>query len=896
MNWRRFFRRSQADTEQQQELESYIETTAAEYVAQGMLPDEARLAARRKLGNLTRIREEVYTMNTVALWDTVIRSLRHMIRALRRNPTFAATTLLTLALAIGANTAVFSVVNSLLLKPLPYPNPEQLVVIHQAAPGAPGLISASGDLRLSASLYFTYADNNRSFQNIGAWGSGFASVTGLGEPEELPILAVTHGVLETLNVQPVVGRWLSKEDQEPSAPRAIMLSYGYWQRRFGGDRSVIGRTLTIGARPMQVVGVMPQGFRLVDTEGDLIMPYSFNRAQLILPGFAYRSVARLRPGVSLETASADLKRMIPIWMDTWPAPPGVNPKNWERWKITPAVQPMSEDVVGSVSTILWVVMGAIGIVLLIACANVANLMLVRSDARQQELAVRAALGAGWKRIASELMLESAGLGLLGGLFGLALAYGTLQVLLTLGPSDLPRLNEIGLDARALAFNFVISIVTGLFFGLIPAIKYTRPRISSALGAEGRSVSVSRERHLARSILVVSQIALALILLVSSGLMIRSVTALRLVDPGYTEPEQVQTMRVAITPAMVPETERAGRTQLEIAEKLAAIPGVNSVGYSTAMPNDGFPPMWDSVRTEDPPTQPGTQVPLRRWKNVSPGFLSTMGTPLVAGRDYTWTDLLELRPVVMISENLARELWGSPSAAIGKRLTPGIAANWREVIGVARDVREDGADKPAPATVIWPVYGLGPYSTGAPVVSRNVTFTIRSPRAGTEGLLKQIQEAVWSVNPRLPVAGLQTMADLHNRALARTSFTVVMLSVAGTMALTLGIIGIYGVIAYAVSQRRREIGIRMALGAQPATVRRMFLRHGLTLTAIGLTVGLAVAAGLSQLIASLLFGVSPLDPITFAVTALVLLAAVTGACYIPARRAASIDPVETLRGD
>jgi predicted permease len=379
-------------------------------------------------------------------------------------------------------------------------------------------------------------------------------------------------------------------------------------------------------------------------------------------------------------------------------------------------------------------------------------------------------------------------------------------------------------------------------------------------------------------------------------MIRSIEALRHVDPGYTQPEQVQTMRIAISPTMVPTPEQVARTQFAIAEKLSAIPGVNSVGYSSAMPNDGFPPNWDSVRTEAPPTQPGTEPPLLRWKNVSPGFLRAMGTRLIAGRDYTWTDIFERRPVVMISETLARDLWGSPSAAIGQRLTAGVNTSWREVIGIAQDVREDGADKPAPGTVIWPVFGASPYSNDAPAATRNVTFTIRTPRAGTEAFLKEIQQAVWSINPNLPVAALQTMADLHNRALARTSFTVVMLSVAGSMALILGIIGIYGVIAYAVSQRRREIGIRMALGAQPATVRRMFLRHGLALTAAGIAIGLTVAAGLSQLIASLLFGVSPLDPPTFIATAIILLASVTAACYIPARRAASIDPVETLRGN
>jgi putative ABC transport system permease protein len=892
VNWRRFFRREQADTEQREELEFYVDLTAEEYVARGMREDDARRAAKLKLGNPTWIREEVYRMNTVTMIETLSRSLRQMFRTLRRNPMFAIATLLTLTLGIGANTAVFSVVNSVLLKPLPYPNAEELVSIQHTAPGAPGLISASGDLRLSASMYFTYADNNRSFQEIGAWIAGYSTVTGQGEPEELRTVAVTNGVLQALQVQPVAGRWLSKEDQTPGAPRTVMLGYGYWQRRFGGDPSLIGRSITIGSQPTQVVGVMPQGFQVVDTETELILPFAFDRAQLVLPGFAFHSVARLRPGVPIEQASADIARMIPLWMSSWPAPPGVNPKNWESWKITPALRPLEQDVVGNVRNGLWVVMATIGIVLLIACANVANLLLVRADGRHQELAVRAALGAGWSRIAGELLLESASLSLLGGVFGLGFAWLALRFLIAIGPASLPRLNEIGIDIRVLGFTFAISLVSGVLFGLIPALKYAGPQVSLTLRSGNRS-SDTRERHHARNVLVVIQVALALVLLVSSGLMIRTFQALRRVDPGYTRSEQIQTMRIAINPTMIPDAERAARTQNAIAEKLAAIPGVVSVGYATNLPNDGLPPNWDSVAPEGR-DMPLAESPLRRWKYISPGFLGTMGTRLTAGRDYTWTDVFESRPVVMISENLAREFWETPEAAVGKRI--GIFGNWREIIGVTQDVHEDGVDKPSPATVLWPVFGQSPYRAGVPNVTRNVTFAIRTPRAGTEGFLKQVQEAVWSVNSNLPVAALQTMSDLHNKSLARSSFTLVMLALAGTMALALGVIGIYGVIAYTVSQRSRELGIRMALGARPAEIRRMFLRYGLVLTSVGVIAGLTAAAVLSRLMSSLLFGVTALDPITFALTTAVLFGVTMAACYIPSRRAASIDPIETLRGD
>src|SRR5262245_51220688 len=586
MNWRRFIKRTQADAELRQELESYIEITTEEYIAQGMGVAEAREAARRKLGNATRIREEVYEMNTATFVETTMQELRHSVRMLRRNPAFSLAAVLTLAIGIGANTAVFSVVNTVLLKPLPYPEADRLISVQHTAPGATGLMSVSGDLRLSASMFFTYSDQNRSFDAIGAWTALTATVTGQGEPEEARILAVTKGVLEALGVKPTVGRWLSEADQAPGAPRAVMLSYGYWQRRFGGDLAVIGKSLTLGAQPSQIVGVMPAGFGLVDTEAELIMPLQLNRAQLILPGFFLRSVARLKPGVTLEAASADIARMVPVWMSSWPAPPGINPRNWERWRISPALRPLRRDVVGSIEQGLWVVMGTIGIVLLIACANVANLLLVRAETRQRELAVRTALGAGRGRIVCELVIESLALALLGGLFGTAIAAALLKAVAAIGPASLPRLNEMGMDGQTVVFALGISLIAGLLLGLIPALKYAGPKIGLAVRVGGRSATDSPRTHRVQNVLVVAQVALALVLLVSSGLMIRTFQALNRVQPGFSEPETIQTLRVAIPPALIAEPERVMRTEQEIQEKLAALPGVSSVGFAGMIPTDG----------------------------------------------------------------------------------------------------------------------------------------------------------------------------------------------------------------------------------------------------------------------------------------------------------------------
>lgn len=894
MSWQRFFRRAKWDRERYEEIESYVQIETDANIARGMRPEEARDAARKKFGNPTLIREEIYGMNTIGVLDTLSRNVRYSLRTLRHNPTFTAVALLTLGIGIGANTAVFSVVNSVLLEPLAYPQSEELVAVRQIAPGAAGLANFSDGLRLSPSMYFTYAEQNQTFQSFGVWVPGAANVTGLAEPEEVRTANVSDGILQTLAVPPAAGRWLSADDQIPRGPERVMLSYGYWQRRFGGDLSAVGRSITVDSRPREIVGVMPQGFRIVNAEFDLIVPLAFDRGRMILAGFGFQGIARLRPGVTIATANADVARMIPIWMSTWSNGPGTNPRVYETWKITPVIRGLKQEVVGNIGDILWVVMGTIAVVMLIACANVANLLMVRADSRQQELAVRAALGAGWGRIVRELLLESVLLGLMGGVLGLGLAYAGLEYLLAAGPASLPRLSDIALDLRALSFTFVLSLLSGLLFGSIPALKYGGTRISLTLRGGGRSLSQSRERHRVRNVLVVAQMAMALVLLVSSGLMIRTFQALRTVEPGFTNPERLQTVRIAIPGSLIAEPERVTRMQNDIVDKLAGIPGVTSVGFTSGMPMEGILGNWDVIFAEDKVYRAGEIPPLRVYKYVSPGFFHTAGTRLMAGRELTWTDVYDVRPVAIVSEGLARELWGTPSAAIGRRIRE--FGNWREVIGVVQDVRENGVQDKAPAIVYWP--SMMPDIRGPSPLDaiRALTFVVRSDRAGTEGFLNQIQQAVWSVNANLPLASVRTMQEIYDKSLARTSFTLVMLAIAGSMALVLGIIGIYGVLSYAVSQRRREIGIRLALGAQPGELKRMFVRHGLVLAGIGVAIGLIAAAGLSRLMSSLLFGIKPLDPITYAAGALILGLAAVLASYLPARRASAVDPVEALKAE
>jgi predicted permease len=813
-----------------------------------------------------------------------------VIRRFTRAPAFTAIALITLAIGIGANTAVFSVVNGVLIKPLPYANADELVGIWHSAAGLPGLPR----LNVSPTMFFTYRENGQTFREMGLWQRGGVTVTGQGEPELVRSARVTYGTLQTLGVPAALGRWFSVEDDTPGGSDTVILMPGYWHRRFGGDSSIVGRTVTIDNRSHTVIGVMPDGFQFLGGETEVILPMRFDRNRLFLGNFSYQGVARLKPGVTLEQANADVGRMLPAWWQAWPAPPGLDKKVFETARVGPGLTPLKQDVVGDIRDTLWVLMGTIGVVLLIACANVANLLLVRVEGRQQELATRAALGAGWWRIARELLLESLVLGLAGAVLGLGVAYGALKLLVAIGPETLPRLNEITIDPAVLGFTLLAALVSGLLFGVIPVLKYSGPRIVGALRSATRTSSHSRERHRARNMLVVAQVALALVLLVASGLMIRTFQTLRNVHPGFAAPEEIQTLRVSIPESVEADAERVVRTYNEIVEKISSVPEVKAAAMVSSAPLEGFNST-DPVAAEDKTYNPGQIPPLRRFKFVSPNYFHTVGTPLIAGRDFTWTDIYDDRRVTIVSENMAREMWGGSQGALGKRIRVGNVDHWREIVGVVGDVYDNGVHEPAPGIVYWPI--LMSQFWGQPrFVSRGLTYVVRSERTNTEAFLTQLRQAVWSVNGTLPVALVRTLQELYERSMARTTFALVMLAIAGGMALLLGLIGIYGVISYSVSQRTREIGIRMALGVNHTDVRRMFVRHGLVLAGIGIAVGIAVAAGLARLMASLLFNVSPLDAVTYVAVSLVLASAAVLASYVPARRAAALNPVQALRAE
>jgi len=815
--------------------------------------------------------------------------VKHALRRLLKSPAFALTAIITVGAAIGANALIFSVVNGVILKPLPYERPERLVGAWLVAPGV-----MPGPLNQSAATYFMLRDSAQSFQDIGLWQGGSATITGRGEPEQVETLSVTDGTLPVLGIRPELGRGFSKEDDLPQGPNVVLITSGYWQRAFGASPSAIGQSLMVNGTPREVIGVLAENFKFLTANPLVIIPLKIDRKTIHAAGFNYQAVARLKPGVTIQQANADVERLLPSLTERFPLPQGFTQKMFDDARFGSLVRPLDVDVVGDIGNMLWILLGTVGLVLLVACANVANLFLVRAEARQQELAIRLALGAEARRVAWQLMSESLLVAMVGGVLGIALAYGGIQLLVYLQPAQLPRLNEITIDPIVLAFTIAISLAAGLLFGAIPIVKYARPHMAAALKDSSRGSSEGRERHRARNTLVVAQVALAAVLLVASGLMVRTFLAIRDVAPGFRHPEEVLTLRISIPTAVMKDDSQVAQAHEQIARSIEAIPGVESVGIASSVTMDGNSnndPIW----VEDFPSSDSAIPPLRRHKYLGAKYIETMGNTIVAGRAITWNDVHSAAPVAMISENLAREYWREPARAVGKRIRRNPkTTDWVEIVGVTGNERQDGSTKPAPAIVYWPMKSQG--FEGGTFVQRSQAYAIRSSRLSATGFLKEVQQAVWGVNPNLPLARVRTLQQIYNESMAQTQFVLVILGIAASVTLLLGLVGIYGVIAYIVSQRRREVGIRMALGAQGESVQRIFVTRGLSLAAIGLALGLLGAGALMRLLSSQLFGVNPYDPITYiAVTAGLGLVALV-ATWLPARQATRVDPMSALRAE
>jgi len=821
-----------------------------------------------------------------------IRDLRLGLRALAKQPLFSGVVILVLALGIGATSAIFTLVDAVVLSPLPFDDADRLVAVQHAAPGR-GLADAGQ----CAAWHFTYEDENRVFEALGMFSTGTASVTGNGDPEAVQTLQVTEGTFRAIRLTPSLGRIFAPEEMDPDGQPTIMLGHGYWQSRFGGDPSVVGQTLEVNGVAREIIGVAPEDVRALGAAPSLIIPLRFRRSDLFVGNIGYDAVARLREGVTLEEAALDLNRALPMAWEKFPGGPVASSSDPSHY--VAELYPLKDDLIGSVANLLWVLLGGVGVVLLIACANVANLFLVRAEGKEGEMAIRAAMGASGGRIGWEYLKESLLLGVMGGAGGLLLAQVGLRSLLALAPSNLPRLDEVTLDSRVLLFTLLISLGSGLFFGLFPVLRHRKGILVDALKEGGRGGMKDRGRNRAQNLLAISQMALALVLLVASGLMLRSFQTLRNVDPGFRNPEDILSVRLYIPGREVSSAAEVASTYEAIVHRLEQIPGVTSVGLATAIPMDGgnnVNPFFVRGQVLDPD---GPRI-SRRHKWIGEGFLETMEIPLLAGRSFTWEDIHNRAPLAMLSESLAREIFGSPEEAMGQY----IAARpdppqWKEVIGIVADVRDDGMNQDPPALVYWPQVTLAFWEGMAPdqvQTWQGSGIAIRSSRLGTPGFLQEVEEAVWEVNPNLPLLRVRPLTELMANSMARTSFTMILLGIAGGVALILGLVGVYGVISYAVSQRTRELGMRMALGAEAGQVLAMVVRQGMVLAGTGIVLGLGLAFGITRLMSSVLFGVNPADPMTFGLVAVGLLFVALLASYLPARRAASVDPTEALRED
>ncbi|HVG08123.1 MAG TPA: ABC transporter permease [Thermoanaerobaculia bacterium] len=822
-------------------------------------------------------------------------SLRSTARGFGKAPGFFLIAVLSLGLGIGATVAIFTVINAVLIRPLPYAEPERIVWVTQTAPGM-GLEEAA----LSDGTYLLYRNENKVLEELGIYWQGAVTLTGRlagGEPERIGAARVTPSIFKVLRARSVLGRPFIEEDGKPGAEPVLVLSHGLWQRRFGGDRKVVGSLVQVDGVSRRIVGVLAEGFRFPSAQEELWTPMVIDPANLQPGNFNYGGVGRLRHGVTTERATKDLSAL--VWRLPEALGPDIMPRGMiEQAKLGVLAKPFRDHLVGDIGRTLWVLLGGVGLILLIACANVANLFLVRAEGRQREVAVRTAIGASRWEIARVFLGESLALSILGGLVGLALAAAGVRLLLALQPPGIPRLDEIGMDATVVGFNLLLALLTGVFIGGFAALRYGSPDLVPALKEGGRGGTAGRARHRARQALVVVQVALALVLLVGAGLMVRSFWGMANVDSGV-QPAGVLTVQLNLPEAEYGEAARTARFYTRLLEQVRAIPGETKAGTVTILPLSNMNSM-SSHMIEDHPLPPDSLPPMLGTRFASPGYFEALGIPLLEGKSFERIDPDTPHDGVLVNRAVARRFWPK-GGALGKRLSlggPGEAVSqWYTIVGVVGDVREQGLHEKPAEVVYYPVRRSNPDGPGAggEWVPRDFTLAVKA-RAGIDPLtlVEPVRKAVWSIDPKLPLAQVRTMEDVVERSMARVSFTMFLLAIGAVVALTLGAVGIYGVISYIVSQRTQEIGVRMALGAQRGEVSGMVLKEGMALALVGIGLGLAGSFAVTRFMQALLFEVSTTDPATFAAVPVLLAAVALLASYLPARRAAGVEPLEAIR--
>ncbi len=814
--------------------------------------------------------------------DGMLRDVRIAVRGLIRKPLFTAVGGITLAVGIGANTAIFSVVDAVLINPLPWPSSERVVSYNHAAPGLGVNVPV---VPHSEALFLHYLENAKSLDAFAVFDQRKMNLIIDGEPQRLDANRVTQQYFDVIGIPPALGRTFAVGEDRPGSEPVVLLGYGLWERAYGKDPGVVGRLLDVNGVQRRVIGVMPEIARVGEEE--LWTPLVIDPAQANEGSLGLIGAARLAEGVTVAGANTEMHELLLRFAQAHPDDFG--PEILEQAQLDADVKPLKDLFVEDTRQILLVLLGTVGFVLLIACANVANLFLVRAEGRQREQAVRTAMGASRGDVVRQYLTESLALATFGGLVGLGLAHFGVRGLLTMAPAELPSVLDIGIDGSVLAFTAAISLGAGILFGMFPVLGYARKDLVASLRDGGRSATAGRERHRVRSGLVVAQVALALVLLVGSGLTARSFLALRNVDLGF-QPEQRMTFAIGLSDVAYPDVESVEAFYRRLTERIAADPRVVAAAVIDGLPLTEAKSA-GPMEPEDEPFEEGQLGPIVEQRRVTPGYFAAMGIDIVDGRAPEWSDRVDQGAGVVIGKKLADAFWPGASA-VGRRIrSQGDDFAW-EVVGVAGDVRFDDVSQEPLAIIYYPVFDAGPGSYAA---ARNVDVVVQTagdPLAAIDGARAALRE----LDPRMPMVNPRTVQDVVERSLASTSFTVLLLGIAGGIALLLGTVGIYGVISYTVSRRTAEIGVRMALGAPAAKVLGSIVGQGLRLTVLGVGIGLAGAWGLSRVLASLLYGVTATDPTTFTAMASVLIGVATLATWLPARRASRVDPVEALRAE
>ena len=879
---RNLFAKGAVERDLDQEVRSYVDLLTEEKVKAGMSPDEARRAARLEAGSVDQIKEQVRDVRKGSLLDSSLQDFKYGIRLLRRSPGFTTLAVLTIGLGIGANSAIFSVINGVVRKPLAYPGAERLMFITSQFP----TLNFS-KFWISPPEYFDFKEHTRAFSDVAAYTTGAMNLSEGDRPERVNAAFVSASMFDVLGVRPLRGSVFTPEQDRPGADPVVVISHEIWQRAFGADPAIVGKAVMIQGRQRTVLGVMPPGFDLHDSKSQLWVPLGLDPANRQNRGshFVY-VVGRLAPDVTAAQANAELQGMLRQWSE-WAPQTHVPNDSTHRVQMAP----LRDEVVGNVRKALWVLQGAVALVLLIACANVANLLLARAETRHKEFAVRTALGASKTRILRQFMTEGTVLSLLGAALGLALAFWGLKALLAANPESVPRASEITLDPVVLAFTVGVALLTGLVFGLAPLLHMGDQAVSLAIKEGGVRATSGAGRNRVRRGLVVAEIALAVMLVIGAGLLIRTFRNLTSVDAGFDAANRV-TFGLVLPQATYPDSQRVVQVITDLSRRLEDLPGIERV---SAM--QGLPPL-RPVNANDTNFEgytPGPGDPpanVDYYQVVTLGYFETMGIEITAGRAFEAGDAIG-GPVVIINEALAKRFYMDKDP-LGRRLNPSFGPNTPlfTIVGVARDVKQGGLEAP-PGTELYFNFEQAPRLVGFAPRQMNLVLEVSRPLSS---LTSAIRAAVSAIDPGLPIVQLRTMDEVVGASLARQRFLSLLLGIFAGVALLLAAIGTYGVLAYMVSERHREIGIRMALGAGNGQVVALVLRQGISIAAIGIVVGVAGALALSRITRSLLYGVDPADPATFGAVVAVIAVVATAACLIPMRRATRVDPLTAIRAD